>query len=328
MNCKEARQLISPYLDGMLEGQERMTVRQHLDHCSLCRENYRDLSQLSGMLRSMGKDIKPAPAGFADTVMLAVREDARLNKPNRFGSLGRYWKRVVPAAAAAVLLVFYAIQGIPGVSNTVTQIAERNGAGQAQNPPYVAENPSPAPAAPPSKDPGNPISAPQVTATADPGSDTPSHATSTPVLLSAENRNILTTMLIIDSSKDSGEVDTQVGKIAAEYSAVSERLGQQVKAGVTYSLMKITVDRNQGESLISRLNTVGTVVSRQEDRQDISQAYTQALEQFLSLSTRLGAAKDPAEIKLLEQQVNGLQKQLGVWNQKAGVQTIVLWITD
>lgn len=327
MNCKEARQLISPYLDGMLEGKEKMTVQQHLDHCSLCRENYRDLSQLSGMLRSMGKDIKPAPVGFSDAVMLAVRQDAVVNKPTRFGAVSRYWKKVVPAAAAAVFLIFASIQGLPGV-NTLTQLAEQNGPNQAPNLPFVAENPSPAPAKSPDTAPDSPTSSPRVLATVDPGSDTPSHSTSAPVLLSVENRNILTTMLVINSSKQSAEVFTQVEKITSQYSASSEQLGQQVKEGVTYNLVKITVDRSQAENLITRLNSVGTLVSRQEDRQDISQAYTQALEQFLSLSTRLGAAKDPAEIKLLEQQVNNLQKQLSDWKHKAGVQTIVLWITN
>jgi hypothetical protein len=148
------------------------------------------------------------------------------------------------------------------------------------------------------------------------------------VLLSVENRNILSTMLIIRSSGDQSTIFEQVQSIASPFGASAEKLGQQVKAGVSYNLFKLVVERGQDKALISSLSSLGTVVSRSDDKQDISQAYTQALEQFLSLSTQRGETSDPAKLKQLDQQIAVLQQQLGDWKQKAGAVTVVLWIQN
>ena len=108
---------------------------------------------------------------------------------------------------------------------------------------------------------------------------------------------------------------------------LTERLGQ-VKEGISYNLFKLAVNRGQEQALINSLSTLGTVLSRSDDKQDISQAYTQALEQFLSLSAQRSETSDPARLKQLDQQIAELQQQLGDWKQKAGVVTVVLWIQN
>lgn len=338
MNCRETGQLISPYLDGVLDSKETLQVQLHLDSCQHCREDYRDQAQLSDLLRSMGKDIKPAPPGFRDAVMQAVQHEAsKAVRPRlRPGWSNLSWKKAWPAVAAAVFLVFASLNGLLPGNPGMDHIAVQDGNQSESTPlnvPVQPEQITPSPDTVPYTAPESPAATvkpegPVVIAENPPADASPMQATSTPVLLSVENRNILTTMLTIRSPEDQGAVAEQVQSIAARYGGSTEKLGQQVKDGVSYNLFKITVDRSQDSALVSRLSSLGTVISRNEDHRDISQAYTQALEQFLSLSTQRGETRDLAEIKQLEQQIAGLQKQLSDWKQKAGMSTVVLWVQD
>lgn len=337
MNCRESKQLISPYLDGVLESKETLLVQLHLDGCQQCRSDYRDQARLSDLLRSMGKDIKPAPPGFKDAVMQAVQHEAsKAVRPRLWSDWAKLpWKKAWPAVAAAVFLVFASLNGLLPGNSGMDHIAVQDGSQSESTPLNTAVEPNQivSPGAATDTTPESPgitvkPEGPVVIAENPPADPSPLQTPSTPVLLSMENRNILTTMLVMRGHEDQGPVAEQVQSIAARYGGSVEKLGQQVKEGVSYNLFKITVDRSQDSALISRLSSLGTVIDRNEDRQDISQAYTQALEQFLSLSTRRGEARDAAEIKRLEQQIAALQKQLSEWKQKASVATVVLWVQN
>lgn len=340
MNCKESIQLISPYLDGMLESKERMTLQQHLDHCSLCREHYRDLSQMSSLLRSMGKDIKTAPAGFTDAVMLAVQqEEAAGVRPRLWsGWVRKTWKKVLPTVAAAGLLVFASVNGFVADNPPMTPVAVQEEPQAQYSDPPPSNATAPNQTAPPDNRSVSPVAPneatpdpPRVIAENPPetgGNVATMQANPNQVLLSAENRNILSTMLVIRSQSDSSTMFEQVRSIASPYGATTERLGQQVKDGVNYNLFKLVVERSRNQALTDSLAALGTVTSRDVDTQDISQAYTQALDQFLSLSTQRGETQDPVKLKQLDQQIAALQQQLGDWKQKAGAATIVLWVQN
>ncbi|MGI6435534.1 MAG: zf-HC2 domain-containing protein [Syntrophomonadaceae bacterium] len=336
MNCREARQSISPYLDGVLDSKETLLVQLHLDGCQQCRADYRDQARLSELLRFMGKDIKPAPPGFKDAVMQAVQTEAvKADRPRLRAAWGKLsWKKAWPAAAAAVFLVFASLSGLLPDNPAIEHIAVQDGS-QFEPAPNATLEPNEivSPGAVTDTTPKNPDATvkpenPVVIAENPPTDAFPMQTPSAPVLLSMENRNILTTMLVVRSQEDEGAVAEEVQSVTARCGGSVEKLGQQVKDGTSYNLFKITVDRGQNNTLINRLSSLGTVVKRDEDRQDISQAYTQALEQFLRLSTQRGESKDPAEIKQLEQQITGLQKQLSDWKQQAGVSTVVLWVQD
>lgn len=342
MNCKEARQLISPYLDGVLESKETLLLQRHLELCPECGRIYREQARLSEVLRSMGKDIKPAPSGFKDAVMRAVEEESHKTLGFKRWSkwVGSSWKKMVPAVAAAVFLVFaslnwltpdnpaiqgnYAVQDEGPVEPTPTDIIVEPAEIVAPDT-IIEETPEAPPATVKPEDPKSPIIVaenppddPPLTAAGPAGS----------VLLSVENRNILTTMLHIQSQRDQDLLAEQVLSIAARSGGSVEKLGQEVKEGVNYNLFKITVDRNQNNAVLDRLGSLGFLIKRDEDRRDISQAYTQALEQFLRLSNLRSESKDPAEIKQLELQLTSLQKQLNDWKQEASTATIVLCVQD
>lgn len=337
MNCRDMKQLISPYLDGELEARDHLAVKLHLDGCSMCSKDYREQLQISGMLKSMGRDIIPAPAGFSHLVMEAVKTETRPMRPAMvWNSTPLVWKKYLAGAAAAVFLIFASAQWVvptikvayhhPVVQDMVNHDANiesnqvpsgsGNSASNQNTPGSVTTTPS-----------DDPINQPVVVANnSSPNTDT--SPTTNPVLLSEENRNILTTMLMIQAAKDQGPTLEKAESMAAENGAVTDRMGQQIKGDVSYTLLKITVDRAKGEILINRLSTLGTRIDFKQDQQDISQAYTQALEQFLSLSKKRGEIQDAGEIKTLDQQLASLQAQLNDWKLKAGVQTIVLWIQE
>jgi hypothetical protein len=85
MNCEEARESLSAYLDEALAPEERSLVDAHLEGCAACR---RELAALRGTVALLQR-VEPAraPVGFVDRVVAAARP--------------RPWYRRV---AAAVLL--------------------------------------------------------------------------------------------------------------------------------------------------------------------------------------------------------------------------------
>lgn len=336
MNCRDMKQLISPYLDGELEARDHLAVKLHLDGCSMCSKDYREQLQISGMLKSMGRDIIPAPAGFSHLVMEAVKTETRPERPAMvWKSAPLAWKKYLAGAAAAAFLIFASAQWIiptvqiayhhPAVqdrvnpdANITNHVPDASGDSTANQ-----TTPGSGTTIPSDSQANQPL---VVADNVNPGTS-PSPSTN-PVLLSEENRNILTTMLMIQAAQDQGSALEKAESIAAENGAATDRMGQQIKGDVSYTLLKITVDRARGEVLMNRLSTLGTRIDFKQDQQDISQAYTQALEQFLSLSKKRGETQDSSEIKALDQQLASLQAQLNNWKLKAGVQTIVLWIQE
>lgn len=53
MNCRKANNLISAYIDGELSGVEHIMVREHLDQCADCREEYDTLVSMKRTLASI-----------------------------------------------------------------------------------------------------------------------------------------------------------------------------------------------------------------------------------------------------------------------------------
>ncbi|MBU7006757.1 DUF4349 domain-containing protein [Phosphitispora fastidiosa] len=62
MQCSEIRELLSAYIDGVLDTNENTAVKEHLRTCSECSRDLADLQETIRLLRSLG-DIRP-PEGF------------------------------------------------------------------------------------------------------------------------------------------------------------------------------------------------------------------------------------------------------------------------
>lgn len=87
MNCHDARESLSAYLDEALDPDERRQVAAHLEGCAECRRELARLEQTVALLRRV--EPARAPVGFVDRVTSAARP--------------RPWYR---RAAAAIFLPF------------------------------------------------------------------------------------------------------------------------------------------------------------------------------------------------------------------------------
>ncbi len=62
MQCSEIRELLSAYIDGVLDTNENISVKEHLRNCSECSRDLADLQETIRLLHSLG-EIRP-PEGF------------------------------------------------------------------------------------------------------------------------------------------------------------------------------------------------------------------------------------------------------------------------
>src|ERR1700679_3112916 len=101
MRCTEAKELFSPYLDGVVTGRQMLGVERHLTACAGCQQEYQLLRETQRMLVSVGRPKAPEDLGLK--LRLAIsREAAHARRPLQ-GPLVRLENALnafmVPAAA-------------------------------------------------------------------------------------------------------------------------------------------------------------------------------------------------------------------------------------
>lgn len=94
MNCEEALVLLSGHLDGQNSEEEAARLQDHLAQCPDCRRLLEDLKALDAGLLSLEE---APPADLCESVMEAIRQEARVRKKKR--------RWVWPTTAAAVLIL-------------------------------------------------------------------------------------------------------------------------------------------------------------------------------------------------------------------------------
>jgi hypothetical protein len=122
MKCGDAKELLSPYLDGALTGTEMLALQAHLDRCAACMQEYVSLRQTQKLLMSVGRVKEPADLGLK--LRLAISREAAKTQRPRFEGLRLRVENtldafMVPATAglACSLLIFglvTAILAMPG----------------------------------------------------------------------------------------------------------------------------------------------------------------------------------------------------------------------
>lgn len=107
MNCRQARELLSPYIDGELPAAERAQLEDHLEQCEDCRSELGELRALVDVLGSLPEE--PLPEGFAEAL------HGRITRRHRWPRLARlvpgrpsFRPGWVQALAVACLVVFLA----------------------------------------------------------------------------------------------------------------------------------------------------------------------------------------------------------------------------
>lgn len=74
MNCIQARQLFSPYLDGAVSGVQMQSLDRHMRQCRDCHRRYSSLQQMQQVLAMAGR--RKAPKDLALKIRLAASREA------------------------------------------------------------------------------------------------------------------------------------------------------------------------------------------------------------------------------------------------------------
>jgi len=255
MKCRETRQLISPYLDRQLSPAEAEAVKSHLAECPHCRQEYEETAEISAVLREIGRNIVPAPAGLKDAVMRHIEiETAGKPVPGRIYRFSPLWRKAAGAVAAVLLFALAAV----GLNyNPDYRVAGNTPAG---NPPTVnsydpGKNSSNADTQP--ADPGNPEPSQSTSGTADSEKDNAAAAASpssdgdkagkyeeyqVPAVLLNTEPEIRTTMLQVQVSDPAGALN-QVFKAADSSIEMVQKVND---SGST--IVRITVPKPERDS--------------------------------------------------------------------------------
>ncbi|CEP66439.1 Putative zinc-finger [Moorella glycerini] len=106
MNCSQYRELLSPYLDGVLAATQRRAVENHLRLCNSCREELEALRQTVNLLQAWSEEELDLPAGFEERLRSRLEAACRpwyRRLPQRWLSLA-----VAAAIVVAVAITAYA----------------------------------------------------------------------------------------------------------------------------------------------------------------------------------------------------------------------------
>lgn len=113
MNCKEVRSKLSEFIDGELDAATRADVSAHIETCTGCRRELRELEETIGLLHSL-EEVK-VPADLAGRVRRRIAEDSA--RP----AAGRSWYflsspqfRVAAAACLVLGICTYGLLHVPG----------------------------------------------------------------------------------------------------------------------------------------------------------------------------------------------------------------------
>lgn len=109
MSCKNIRDSLSPYLEGLVSAEEKRAIREHLDQCSQCRAALEDLKKTQALLNSMD-EVEPPP-WMAAKIMARVRDEAEEASRKGWRKFFYPFHIKIPLQAfATILVVVLAVQ--------------------------------------------------------------------------------------------------------------------------------------------------------------------------------------------------------------------------
>jgi len=82
LQCPEAKQLFSPYLDGAVTGTEMLALQSHLAECEGCSRQYESLRRTQQLLTSVARPKAPADLGLK--LRLAISREVAIARRGRF----------------------------------------------------------------------------------------------------------------------------------------------------------------------------------------------------------------------------------------------------
>lgn len=79
--CAEVRTILSPYLDGALQGAERQQVSNHLQQCADCAQEFDGMSHTQELISALGR--RPAPPDLALRLRVAISQELSMTWERR-----------------------------------------------------------------------------------------------------------------------------------------------------------------------------------------------------------------------------------------------------
>ena len=73
MDCKQAKSMLSTYLDGGVSGQEMRAISEHLEGCGACHNGYLSLQRTQALLSSLAP--RRAPKDLALRLKIAIQQE-------------------------------------------------------------------------------------------------------------------------------------------------------------------------------------------------------------------------------------------------------------
>ncbi|KJS66600.1 MAG: hypothetical protein JL50_11170 [Peptococcaceae bacterium BICA1-7] len=332
--CPEARELFSPYLDGEISTEESDLLTGHLLLCNDCREEFDLWKKVSECLRTEAVNEEPS-AGFSLRVVNSLASQKKTQSlPGRrlFGA----WRAPAAAAAAAIMI----FTGSWGVSVALK--------GEKQPPPMVAEQPvnpvvdsaqtgpvktvepdsqgsgdKPSvpveqPANPP-KNTGGEVN----TGIKDPAATTPVQTGE--VALMNASKIIPSTTLKISTNNPANSRDIALG-MAADLGGGGQVLDSQKSPGGELTIMRMTVPRNNGSTLVSQLSGLGGIIERSDGKADITTDYNAALNRLADIQATIASGINDREKSRLESEASALKRQIEKWDSEVASYAVVLWL--
>jgi hypothetical protein len=109
VNCRQAENLISAYLDGELEGGYRAEIEAHLASCPACRQYAEELEAAQAALAGIFAAAEP-PADLLERVMARVRSAGAETPVSRQAAAFSGWRRTFAVAGLAAAVVLACLQ--------------------------------------------------------------------------------------------------------------------------------------------------------------------------------------------------------------------------
>lgn len=102
MKCSDAEKLLSAYIDGTLNDDDKAKFEEHIDNCSACRREYHIMNAMIVSCRKLG-DID-LPENFRHDLHERLIKEKRLKKRSIYRFIGKYKALVAACLTLAVVL--------------------------------------------------------------------------------------------------------------------------------------------------------------------------------------------------------------------------------
>ncbi|MDR1615485.1 MAG: zf-HC2 domain-containing protein [Syntrophomonadaceae bacterium] len=350
LDCREIKNLFSPYLDGELDAHDGDRLREHLAHCRECRLELEAWRNISLNVRDLASSPLAAPPGFAAQVMGSI-QPGQAKKP--FYQTRRLFKVAAGIAATLVLAVspyfitlersLQMVEVNPPISeeqpvdsdwpnpNTVADPTDNFNTAPSDTVPTTVDSAADADANSGNNNALPPASGDIPAESTAPADSQPGAEVTTPPPGNTEyvltSDSVVSSLLVVKADAvDAAE--NKARELALKLDAAFVSIGKENNGETARSSYKITVSSTQADKLITQLSALGEVVNYQSEKQDLSDKYTESRARWLSLQNQRRETTDSTELKQLDAQIKALDSQLKEWNQQTQKQTIVLWLQD